>query len=68
MIDTDREITPKLHQCIRRSKEIAKEIGHSYAGREHMLLALLESGGAATKVLVDKGVTKADILREIGLR
>lgn len=65
MSDIDRTITPKLHECIRRSKEIAKEIGHSYAGREHMLLALLDGDGLVQRLLAERGVSKKRVHAEI---
>ncbi len=50
--------TEKAQQVINRSKEIAHEIGHTYVGTEHLLLALLEENeGVAATVLINQGIT-----------
>ena len=50
--------TEKAQQVINRSKEIAHEIGHTYVGTEHLLLALLEGNeGVAATVLINQGIT-----------
>ncbi len=50
--------TEKAQQAINRSKEIAGEIGHTYVGTEHLLLALLEQNeGVAATVLINQGIT-----------
>lgn len=50
--------TEKAQKVINRSKEIAHEIGHTYVGTEHLLLALLEENeGVASTVLINQGIT-----------
>jgi ATP-dependent Clp protease ATP-binding subunit ClpC len=50
--------TEKAQKVINRSKEIAHEIGHTYVGTEHLLLALLEENeGVAATVLINQGIT-----------
>jgi len=43
----DTPLTPTLEQSIRRALSLAHERGHTYAGLEHLLLALLDDPDAA---------------------
>ena len=38
----DYKFTSQAQSALRRSHEAARELGHSYVGSEHLLLALLE--------------------------
>lgn len=48
-----------------RSREEARLLGHDYVGTEHLLLGLLQSDNAATRVLLAQGLKPDDIRREI---
>ena len=44
------------------AQEIAKGMGHNYVGSEHLLLGLIQEGNsAASKALVQLGITQADV-------
>ena len=48
------------------ANEIAAKLGHNYIGTEHLLYGLVEeANGVASKVLVNQGVTSAEVLKEI---
>jgi ATP-dependent Clp protease ATP-binding subunit ClpC len=52
------KFTDKAQEAIDKSKIIAKDMGHSYVGTEHLLLGLLDvTDGVASMVLVNQGVT-----------
>ncbi|MEU1545852.1 Clp protease N-terminal domain-containing protein [Nocardia sp. NPDC005745] len=36
--------TPRLHQVLLDSVDVAREFGHSYVGVEHLMLAILREG------------------------
>ena len=51
------KFTSKAQQVLRESLRLASDMGHSYIGSEHIMLAILRSGdGAASKILISKGV------------
>ena len=55
----DYKFTSQAQSALRRSHEAARELGHSYVGSEHLLLALLEeSAGVTCQVLERLGVTR----------
>jgi ATP-dependent Clp protease ATP-binding subunit ClpC len=58
---TDRRLprTPRLTRIDKSAEAIADELGHTYVGTEHMLLALVADGdGIAGRVLADLGVVE----------
>ena len=58
------KFTQKAQSTLNRSLEIAKELGHTYIGSEHILLALVtESDSIASRILSARGA-KADKLRK----
>jgi len=44
---------------------VARRLGHSHIGTEHLLLGLLETGGVAAQVLGGLGITAAAVEREV---
>lgn len=51
------KFTHKAKEVLRESQRLASDLGHSYIGSEHIMLAILYSGdGAATKILISKGI------------
>ena len=64
------EITKRFSEGARRiitaALLAAKEMGHSYVGSEHILLAILrEENETTAKLLYERGVSKEDIRRKI---
>ena len=58
------KFTQKAQNTLNRSLEIAKELGHTYIGSEHILLALLsEKDSIASRILSTKGA-KAEKIRK----
>ena len=54
--------TQKAQNTLNRSLSAAREMGHTYIGSEHLLLALIEENdSAASKLLQKYGVTKESI-------
>lgn len=69
---SDYKFTPRAQNVLRQSHEAAKELGHSYVGSEHLLLALLEEeAGVTCRTLEELGLTRAAakerIIRSVGL-
>jgi ATP-dependent Clp protease ATP-binding subunit ClpA len=55
--------TPEANDAVDRAGQHARDLGHSYVGTEHVLLALANAGpGIAATVLRDLGVTSDRIL------
>ena len=53
------KFTSKAQQVLRESLRLASDMGHSYIGSEHIMLAILRSGdGAASKILLSRGVNQ----------
>ena len=53
------KFTRKAQEVLRESLNLASDMGHSYIGSEHILLAILCSNdGAASKILLSKGITQ----------
>ena len=51
--------TPKAQAILRHAKAFAEELGHTYIGSEHLLLALLEEGDTVPqRFLTSKGLTR----------
>ena len=51
--------TPKAQAILRHAKAFAEELGHTYIGSEHLLLALLEEGDTVPqRFLTAKGLTR----------
>ena len=58
------KFTQKAQNTLNRSLEIAKELGHTYIGSEHLLLALIsEKDSIASRILNSKGA-KAEKIRK----
>src|SRR5436309_10015206 len=65
-----RDHLPLLNDRARHILDLATEeahrFGHNYVGTEHLLLALLiEEEGAASRFLVNRGVTLEDVRRTV---
>lgn len=51
-------LSPRVKQVMMRSFQISQEMGHSYIGPEHILIALVDEGdGAAAELLNKLGLT-----------
>ena len=60
------KFTGRASEAIKISNEIAKELGHSYVGTEHLLYGLcLEGMGVASKVLENQNVSAQNVLEKI---
>ncbi len=60
------EFTKESKNVIKLAEKAARQWGHSYIGSEHLLAGLLDvSGGTASLLLKNAGVTKEDILKLI---
>ncbi|MGZ6998979.1 MAG: Clp protease N-terminal domain-containing protein [Acidimicrobiia bacterium] len=61
--------TPRAQSALRAAVEEARMLGHNYVGTEHLLLGLFEpAGGIAAKVLVEAGVSRAQVAQEVANR
>ena len=63
--------TVKAQNVLNNSLRVARDLGHTYVGSEHLLLALVaEKEGIAAKMLKARGVTyenvKEALIREVG--
>jgi ATP-dependent Clp protease ATP-binding subunit ClpC len=63
--------TPRAKRVLEMAIEEARDLGHSYIGTEHIMLALLEEeDGVATRVLENLGVdlskVRTEILNQVG--
>jgi ATP-dependent Clp protease ATP-binding subunit ClpB len=57
--DSDRiYIAPRLNRVLTRAEEEAKQLHDDFVSVEHLLLALIEDGGAAGRLLKEFGVTR----------
>jgi len=61
------ELTPASKQVFRVASEVALELGHTFVGTEHLLLALLLSEGVAINLLVEVFSCNIDSMREVVL-
>lgn len=58
--------TERAQEAINLSQDLAKELGHTYVGTEHLLLGLVKEGeGVASRVLKSHGVTEKAIMDKI---
>lgn len=65
MINTDK-FTQKSAEIIEGAVEAASELGHTYVGSEHIVLAISMDGtSSASQILLDGGVSYDDLRREI---
>lgn len=65
MINTD-NFTRKSAAIIEGAVEAASELGHTYVGSEHLLLAITSDGtSSAAEILIESGVAYDDLRREI---
>ena len=54
--------TPTASLVLRRAKKEAEEIGHTYIGSEHLLLALVsEPAGGAHRFLTERGISPQQV-------
>lgn len=52
-------LTPRAARCLEHAEDVARELGQSHIGTEHLMLGLLrESDGIAARVLEDLGVAQ----------
>jgi len=56
-------LTPRAKRTLDSAQEVARELGHSYVGTEHLLLGLLRSGGEPGGT----GGVAARALRDLGI-
>ena len=61
---TDR-FTPRARTITPAAQLVAQELGHTFVGTEHLLLALFEAEGLAAKVLYSFGVKRRALLSAI---
>ena len=55
--------TPKAENALNRAVKIAEELGHTYIGTEHVLLALADDEGCCASILLRKSkLTKETLL------
>lgn len=54
--------TKKAQKVLRDAGKVAQELGHNYAGTEHLLVALIRNPGVASEVLKANGVEEQKIL------
>ncbi|MBQ8181909.1 MAG: ATP-dependent Clp protease ATP-binding subunit [Ruminococcus sp.] len=65
MINTDK-FNRKSVKIIEDAVRLASELGHTYIGSEHILLAMVQDGSSkAADILIDNGVSYEDIRRAI---
>ena len=57
-------VTPRVKSVLEKSFHIAREMGHSYIGPEHLLIALSEEEGLAGKVLKMHGITPTNLRQQ----
>ena len=51
-------VAPRTKRVLEMAVEEANELGNSYVGSEHLLLAILHEGGLAVRILEQLGVTE----------
>ena len=51
-------VAPRTKRVLEKAVEEANELGNSYVGTEHLLLAILHEGGLAVRILEQLGVTE----------
>lgn len=59
------KFTEQAREVLRLATELAYRLAHHYVGTEHLLLALIEAEGVASKVLATNGVEADKILELI---
>ena len=60
------KFTNSSSKAIELANKIAKELGHSYVGTEHILYGLAkEENGVASKVLHNQEITDEEIIKKI---
>ncbi len=65
-MDTELAMTPRTKRILQLSAIEARNIGHSYIGTEHILMAILRDGeSVGVKILVALGVNLGDAYNEI---
>ena len=68
----DHKFTPRAQNALRQSHEAAEELGHSYVGSEHLLMALLEEEAGVTcrameQLGLSRGMVKDAIIQTVGM-
>ena len=56
------EYTESAQLVLKKTKQCARSLKHSYVGTEHLLIALLEVDCLVSNVLLNNGVQKKKIL------
>jgi ATP-dependent Clp protease ATP-binding subunit ClpC len=59
------ELAPDTQLVLETALEEARKMGHHYVGTEHLLLALVQTNGAAAEVLKKLGVTGDQVRRQV---
>lgn len=63
---TQVEVTPRVKNIFESSNRISNQIGMTYVGTEHLLLALLhQRDNLANRILMEMGMNPANIEREV---
>ena len=56
---------PAVRKALERSLFEAKDLGHGYLGREHLVLALLAGRGLVAEVLEARGVSYVEVRKRV---
>ncbi|MCS7011392.1 MAG: ATP-dependent Clp protease ATP-binding subunit [Anaerolineales bacterium] len=59
------DLAPETQRMLQTALEEAQRMGHHYVGTEHLLLAVMQSGGLGAEVLRRLGVTDEQIRRQV---
>ncbi len=63
---TTKDLTPRSKRVLQMAVVIANRHGYSYVGTEHLLIALLDdSESYAVRIILDAGVTPAELIESI---
>ena len=58
-------LTKNAEQVMRQAEVIANRLNHVYVGTEHLLIALLEVEGLASRVLLNNGVVESRLIEMV---
>lgn len=59
------KFTGKAQRSLNRALEIAKKLGHTYVGTEHLLYAVLAEGDSVAAGILSSSGLSADVIREL---
>lgn len=63
---TPTDFTPRCKNIIENSISQANDMGHSYVGTEHLLIAMTKEGSSAANVIMTRlGVSPQEVLQEV---